>query len=354
MGAFPAEAARPAVLETFFATALGVFEAAAGRRGRVARRYRLGQGAFRIHSAGSAIAETLDAAFSHIRLADDGASDLDIHAWDDAAGDAALPPAPWPPSAYGQRGEIDLAGDPRHVAFYQQGADSLSLLDRARGVAIYRTRGALPYWERSFPFRPIFHWALADTSLQPVHAGAVGRPGGGVLVTGRSGAGKTTTTIACLEGGLAYAGDDYVLIDSAVPPVVYSLYNTAKFTEDALARFPRLAARVWNPGRAGHEKALVYGTEAFPQALVAEMPIRAVVVPRVTGLPATAMRPIPAAAAIRALAPTTLAHLPGQAATTLAKLTRLCAAVPCFEMAAGTDLAGLPRAIGGLLDELGR
>ncbi len=339
-----------AALERFFADAFAVADRAGAARGRVARRYRLGPGAFRLVAAGVDAAAALDAAFAHVRLPDAGDAGLEIHAWNEA--DGALPPAPWPADAYGQRGGIDLADDGRFAAFYQLGADTLSIIDRDRGRALYHMRRSLPYWERSFPFRPIFHAALAGTTLQPVHAGAVGHPDGGVLVTGPSGAGKTTTTIACLEGGLSYAGDDYVLVDTGPHPVVHSLYSGAKFTEDALRRFPRLVPHVWNPDRLPDEKALVFGQDGFPAALVAAMPIRAIVVPRVTGLSDTTARRVPAAVAVRALAPTTLAHLPSGAAGTLAKLTRLCAAVPCFELAAGTELAQLPVAVTRILERL--
>ncbi|WP_374440076.1 hypothetical protein [Stella sp.] len=340
-----------AALERFFADALAVAERATQTQGRIARRYRLGRDAFRLVAAGAEAAAVFAATFSHIRLADAGEAGLEIHAWSEDAG--PLPPAPWPAEAYGQRGGIDL-GDGRFSAFYQLGADTLSLLDRARGIALYHMRRSPPYWERSFPFRPILHAWLADTGLQPVHAGAVGRPGAGVLVTGPSGSGKTTTTIACLEGGLSYAGDDYVLVDAGPRPTVYSLYGGAKLTDDALRRFPRLAAHVWNPERAPGEKALVFGEAGFPDALVAEMPIRAILVPRVTGRRDTTIRRVPSAVGIRALAPTTLAHLPGHGGGTLAKLTRLCAAVPCFELAAGTDLPQLPAAVDRLLEEIGR
>lgn len=337
----------PAALERFFAAALATAEEAHRMAGRAEGRYRLGPGSFRLVCAGAAVMGEIDPTLSHIRMPDPGDAGLVIHAWSEAT--LPLPPAPWPAAAYGQRGGIDL-GDGRFSAFYQLGADSVSLLDRQRGVALYHLRRPLPYWERSFPFRPIFHAWLADTGLQPVHAGAVGRPDGGVLVTGPSGSGKTTTTIACIAGGLSYAGDDYVLVETAARPMVHSLYGAAKFTDDALRRFPQLAKHVWNPHRAAGEKALVYGSSGFPEALVAEMPIRAIVLPRVTGLIDTSVRRVPAAAAIRALAPTTLAHLPGHAASTLAKLTRLCMSVPCFELAAGTDLGQLPPAILGILD----
>ena len=37
----------------------------------------------------------------------------------------------------------------------------------------------------------------------------------GVLIAGKSGSGKSTSTLACLTSGLLYAGDDYVLVDIA-------------------------------------------------------------------------------------------------------------------------------------------
>ncbi|MCC7271475.1 MAG: hypothetical protein IT561_02325 [Alphaproteobacteria bacterium] len=340
-------------LDEFFAATRAAFEDAARRLGRIERRYRLGPGVLRLSVAGAAMADAIAGALTHLRLPDDdGTASLTIRAWDGAGSGRPMVPAPWPATAYGQKGEIDVGGDGRYAGFFQQGAETLSLFDRPAAEAFYwaRDAAAMPYWERSFPFRPIYHWAMAGTTLQPVHAGAVGRVHGGVLITGRSGAGKTTTTISCLEGGLAYAGDDYVLVDCGPAPTVYSLYDTAKFTEDSLARFPRFADAVWNRTRTGDDKALLYGHRAFPQALVAAMPIRAIVVPRVTGLPHTELRPIPVTAAIRALAPTTLAQLPGHGAETMAKLTRLCAAVPCLEVAAGTELAGIARALAAWLD----
>ncbi|MGE0717056.1 MAG: hypothetical protein AB7P02_16560 [Alphaproteobacteria bacterium] len=352
MDAAPAPVADRAALDHFFSGLRAAFAEATGRLGAVERRYRLGAGAMRVAAAGAAMADTVGAAMSHIRLPDAGPATLTIRVWDDAGSGVPRLPVPWTPDAYGQKGEIAIGGDGRYAGHFQHGSETVSLFDRdaAEGFFLVPDAGRVPYWERSFPFRAILHWATAGTTLQPVHAGAVGRAHAGVLVTGRSGSGKTTTTIACLDGGLAYAGDDYVLVDCGPEPTVYSLYDTAKFTEDSFARFPRFAGAEWNRERVGDEKALLYGHDAFPGALIASMPIRAIAVPRVTGLPYTTLRQVPATTAIRALAPTTLGQLPGHGPATMAKLTRLCAAVPCIEIAAGTDLREIPVAIAAWLD----
>ncbi|MEJ7582513.1 MAG: hypothetical protein WKF43_00205 [Acidimicrobiales bacterium] len=48
-----------------------------------------------------------------------------------------------------------------------------------------------------------------------LHAGAVADEGGGVLLPGSSGAGKSWLTAACVEGGFAYLSDEHAAVDLA-------------------------------------------------------------------------------------------------------------------------------------------
>src|SRR5436189_5670577 len=98
---------------------------------------------------------------------------------------------------------------------------------------------AVHYWDRSTPLRQLIHWWAETKGLQVVHAGAVGASDGGVLVTGPGGSGKSTTTLACIEDGLAFAGDDTVLVADD-PPWVHSLYGSGKLEVDHVGRFPGL------------------------------------------------------------------------------------------------------------------
>jgi hypothetical protein len=125
-----------------------------------------------------------------------------------------------------------------------------------------------------------------NRGLQLVHAAAVGNSNGGVLIGGKGGSGKSTTALTCLESKLNYIGDDYTLLglDSG-RPVVHSLYNSAKLNSDHVQRFPTLLPKVSNPDRLADEKALLFVNEHYPAKVATQLPVRAVLLPRVTGSP---------------------------------------------------------------------
>jgi hypothetical protein len=151
---------------------------------------------------------------------------------------------------------------------------------------------------------------------------------------------------------LRYAGDDYTLVRVGPAPYVHLLYSTAKLDPDCLKRFPHLAASVDNRDRLDREKAMLYLHESQSESLIAGFPIRAVLVPEITGKPYTSLEPVPQSRAMLALAPTTTKHLPAARAKTVAKLAQLTKSVSCYRLLAGTDLAQIPAVLGGLVERL--
>jgi hypothetical protein len=335
----------------FFSAVRERFDQAAARAGSVDRCFEIGGRAALLRFAGSALHDVLTPALDHLAAPPDSAPDLTVLLFDTATTGVAPPPPAWASDAFRPRGEIDGFDDGRIRTAFQLGADVLLMYDRERREALYWSSDhrKIPYWERSFPLRTVFHWWLENQPLQPVHAAAVGLPGGGVLIAGVSGSGKSTAALACLDSDLLYAGDDYVLVRTSPAPHVYSLYGTAKIEPDNLARFPRLRSAAVNGDRLDREKALFFVNSFAPEKLTAGFPIRALLVPRVTGRPDTSLRPSTAAEAFRALAPTTLCHLPGAEGAALAKLGALVRQVPAYTLEAGTDLAQIPETILGLL-----
>jgi hypothetical protein len=324
--------------------------AAAKQAGLHQNFFRIGDRVAHLHFAGPALERILSPALEHLKAAPDEPSSLKVFLFDSAS-TGVLPPAPaWGLDAYGVRGDIEGFNTGSIRTLYQPGADVLLMLDRERSEAIYwlADHRKLPYWECSFPLRTIFHWWLEDLPFQPVHAAAVGLQDGGVLIAGRSGSGKSTSALACLNSQLMYAGDDYVLVRHN-PALAYSLYGTAKLVSDNLARFPGLAPLVANPERLPDEKALIFVNSHMPEKIGLSFPIRALLVPRISGRRDTVLRRASAAEAFRALAPTTLFQLQGGERRTLAKIGALVEEVPAYTLEAGTDLSQIPERILALL-----
>ena len=157
---------------------------------------------------------------------------------------------------------------------------SLSVLDVESDEAWFwaPTPDAIPSWKAAAPLRAILHWWLGRRGILQLHGCEVGTLDGGVLLVGRGGSGKSTTSLACSTAGLRYAGDDYVR-----SPRIHSRGCTAstppgKLEDHQLARFPGLGGAVGNPGREAGEKAVVYVEEAAPGRAIAGFPLRAILV----------------------------------------------------------------------------
>lgn len=349
------ETDRPTPASEFFDDAEASFEAAAAKAGSIVWDLDVAGRVVRMQFAGEGLIPLITPALEHLRIEPTSEDpEFTVSLFDTESTGVRMVPAPWDADAYARKGEIIGYNDERFRTVYTPGVDILQVFDAERCAAVYWSPSFrfVPWWESSFPMRTGFHWWSATTrSLQPMHAGAVGHDDGGVLIAGRGGAGKSTTSLACLDGGLLYAGDDYTLVD-VDRPMVYGLYNTAKLRPENLHRFPDLAALVDNPDALDTQKAMLYLHRHRPEQISAGFPVRAIVLPRVTGHPHTELVPATAHDALAAIAPTTMIQLPGALPELFAKLRRLSGAVPCYWLDAGTELSEIPVAVDELLTSL--
>jgi hypothetical protein len=253
--------------------------------------------------------------------------------------------------AYGPQGEIQGLNDERFHALRSPGTDVFMMFDRLNSIAIYHVPSAdsVPWWEKSDPMRTLLHWYSLDRPFQLVHAAAVGMNTDGVLLAGRSGSGKSTAALACLQDGLLYAGDDYVAVEAWPRPRVHSLYCSAKIEDGNLNRFEGLRPLVANPQRLCSEKALFFLSSICPLQLRSGFALKAILLPRITGLRETTIGSVRPGESIRAMAPTTLLHLQGGSEIALTKLSSIARAVPNYIIDVGTDLTSIPRAIRAFL-----
>ncbi len=335
----------------YFSSVIAAFECAVKATSDIRRYYRLGPGVLCLRYAGEALVTPLSTAFSHLEIAPCLPS-LMIHCWDSISTETPMPPPPWPSTAYGARGHIIGYNDEVIRTVYQPGNDILQMYNSIEHTGIYWMQHLhlLPYWEKSFPMRNLIHWWSKSQPLQLVHAAAVGTNKGGVLLTGKSGSGKSTTALTCLNSPLQYAGDDYVMISNKPDPFVYSLYNSAKLVFDKVGVLPYMEGKLSNPNALSGEKALFFLHQHYPKKLNTGFPIKAIFLPRVTNKSKTALRPATAAEALFALAPTTVLHLEGDSKNAFDKMGHFVKSAATFWIDLGSDLEEIPHVINEFLE----
>lgn len=336
--------------EAFFRDVHGRFVEAEKRSGENREHYfRAGQQVFQLRFAGARMVPFLTAAFEHLRTEPVDAPSLTVCLWDSGSTGVAMGPPPWSREDFVFRGEIRGYNTDRFRTAYQPGLDALSLLDREKNLAVYWVRGNKPEPYREKPLQTILFWWLAGQGGQLLHSAGVGTPEGGILLAGQGGSGKSVTSLACLREGLTFLGDDYVLVRAGPPPLAQSLYNSVKIDADQLPNFPEFADAVVNRETMNTDKALIFAHRCAPRRCGSGFPIRALCIPRVTGLGETTFRPAPADRVVTEFCTSTLFALPGAGRQVYEQVTRLARHTPCFFLDVGTDLHGIPAAVLELL-----
>lgn len=351
--------------EAFFTQVEARFAQAASR-GEVSQLLRIGPGELQLRFAGADLAKRMLPAFSHLAIDASGANGandsrraptfrLSLAIFDGERSGVSLPRAPWTRGDYDVRGIIAGWNDLRWHTVIDPSRGGLRMLDREnrRAVCFFPSAEAALQQGFTTPLIGILAAFCRDLPLQIVHAGAVGSAAGGVLISGKGGAGKSTTVAACLDGGLDVAGDDLVLVELGAAPRIHSLLSTLKLEPSALARLPRLNRLAAGSEVLPREKHLLWASRAGRQALQRELPFSAILLPHVTMQPHSELHPISPAEALRSLAPSTLQLLPGSDSESFAKLARLVRRLPCYRLDAGTELDKLARLIAALCEKLG-
>jgi hypothetical protein len=334
----------------YFAWTGALFDAATSACGRHDRCYDIAGKRVLVRAAGEELVARTDPALARRGGAPgDGSSpDLVVDMWDSAASGVPIGPAPWLPEDLRPLGLVRTYCDDRYLTAMDVHTASLSVFDRETAHARFWVEDArrMAYWQSASPLRLILSWWGASRGLQLTHAAAVAGPLGAVLLVGGAGAGKSTTSLTCMRAGMQFLGDDYCLVGAGAPPVVHSVYTTAKLQPDALVRLPELRPTVRNADRLDREKAILDLAGSFDDLLGTSAPIRAIVVPKVTGR--VRLEPATPGAVLRAMAPSTVFGLFGATEQTLCHLSRVAEAVPGFVLELGGDVDEVADAVAGL------
>jgi hypothetical protein len=324
---------------------------AASQTGVVERRFQIADEIVTLRFAGDALTDLLTPAFAHLSVEEGSKPGLTINLWDSLSTGVQDPPLPSVPAG-SPFGAFYYYEEPPYRALYQPGPHALSMFDADAREAWYWVEGVdhLSHWECAAPARHILQWYVRSTGRQQVHGGAVGTSDGGVLLVGKGGSGKSTATLSTLQSELLYAGDDYVAVEIDDPPVVHSLYSSGKVEPHHLERLPHLGSAVWNQDKLQTEKAVIYVHQHWPERTSRGFPLRGVLIPKVASdRPESRITEASRAAALAALAPSTIFQLHPSGQEALAAMARVVERVPTHTLELGSDITGIPPVISDFL-----
>jgi hypothetical protein len=218
-----------------------------------------------------------------------------------------------------------------------------------RGIA-WLPKGEAPPWIRSRPAISLIHAMMHETPWCAVHAAAVGSTGGFTLLAGEGHSGKTTAALACVKAGWRYAGDDFVVVNSATG-AIEPLFCSARLRPALVDAFGDLIGDTtpvsdFN-GELRHELSLAGLGERIGGGQ-----LRALFIPRRRGAVTPDFAPAKQSDAFRALLPTTAYELPGWPNVIAEKVARIAGLAPVFFADTGTRPAEIPSAFADQLQRL--
>jgi hypothetical protein len=343
--------------EIFYDSAFRKFGGLAALPGAILQRHiSLAGRIVRIEISAGAMERAVMPALSHLIVPEVAEPDLVLCVWDcESTGAPPMSPG-WGPEDYRREGYISGFNDARFHTGMQFEPIILRMIDMERRRAMYWTADAskLPYWEIGAPLRPLLHEWLQRVGMVAIHGGAVGRADGGVFLAGAGGQGKSNVALACLNSDLLYASDDFCFLSQSPEWTAHSLYCTGKMAAGDLVRHPYLRGVESNPDRLDREKALFFLNEKFADRLIRQLPLRAIVLPRVIAQGPSKIVPVASAVAHKAIAMSTIELSRWTGGHTLRKVSELLRERPCYELCVGASIDEVPPLLDKLLNELRR
>jgi hypothetical protein len=325
---------------------------------KYAKYFRIANQLVCLQFVGEALTQRMTRSIAHLEvplelLPEDSKPDLTICLISEQETGFSRPAAIWEGYQWQRRGEIrGLVNDQIYTSI-QWNSEALVILDKLNNLAFYwvENHDRILHCEVAAPFQALFNVWFGQRQVQLVHAATVGWESGGVLLVGKSGSGKSTTALSCLDSPLQYLSDDYSLVTPDPTPTAFSLYSTGKKNADDLERLSFLRSCMSNPDRLDREKAVYFIQELFPEKILRLCPLKATLIPRVTGQRETTLEPTLPQTGLAALVPSTIRQLGGAGKIACDLMSQTILSMPCYFLNVGTDIPQIAQVIQDFLRE---
>jgi len=302
------------------------------------------------------------AAGIHARLAglslDDGFEDgitFEIHVGEEHPFDrpAAARPVYDPPA-----GEV-VYDDGADLLYIRYGPRLRVLCEpgRGRSLASAGSAGRIPEEDLWALSHPLFTLPLVELlkrrGLYGLHAAGLCRDGRVLLLPGTSGSGKSTLALALARAGFGFLGDDTLFLarrpeGPSEELKVLAFPDEVDLTDQSVAFFPELASLLDTGLPSGWRKRQTRAEQAYGAEVVWECDPGLLVFPRVAGVAASELAPMPREEALLELAPNVLLTEPGSSQAHFDALAELVERSECWRLETGTDLDAAVRLLESL------
>lgn len=310
--------------------------------------YDFGPNRLSLHFAGQSLRPILTEAFAHLAADDDKVPSMRIRIWDSNEKQMPLPCLDWRRyHANGYRGYTEGS----YYFHYFDSIGALSFINLEDNIAYYVVRDAneLPWWVSGSPLQVILGVWFRSHGSQLTHVGAVGNESNCVLLAGKGGSGKTTTTLSCVQDGLNYLGEDYCLLSPGESTLVHSVYQSAKWTPQTRRFYPEYEQFVVNKSAHPSEKSLLFYQDLFPERIRDTLQANAIVSLTVGSELKPSINRANMALSLKNLSLSTVHQLPFFESKTFLLLSKFAESLVHYEMELGQDRRANVNAIKSLL-----
>jgi len=231
----------------------------------------------------------------------------------------------------------------------------MQLLDIESATAYYwvSNPSTIPYYERGSPFRAIFQWWMENKGIHILHAAGLGIGDDGILIAGKGGIGKSTTTLTALQSGFSYLGDDNCLVSLNPEPTIHSMYNTVKLNWNNVKNFTDLHEPLENESEVQLEKALFFVEQFKSECLVESLPLRAILTPAIVARKESGITKAKPMDMLKMLAPSTIFQSPSSGSLVLPFLSKLVQKIPVYKLELGSSKTHLIETLRQFVSEKG-